>query len=438
MAIHKDLSDYSQELSACVRCGACQARCPVYLETGKEGAVARGKIVLAAEMLAGRLELDEDTRRDLSLCLLCGACVQSCPNQVPTDLIVSALRRDISEQKGLSTIDKGVAALTGHPRLLGNLVRGAGMFSPLIFKKIPDTSGLHLRFSPQNLKDRLIPPLPRQNLFALLPERLEGQAGKTTVAFFAGCTITHLYPEMGVATAQVLNRLGYTVLIPRGQGCCGMPAYTSGNGKLVEQLARANAKAFAAEPVETIITACASCSGALQRFYGEMDSKVVQDIPDKVQDIHVFLQKEGCIDTLAALPKAEKRLCVTYHDPCHLKNHGISQEPRNLLRALPTVEYVEMDGAALCCGLGGTFSASQPEISRGIAERKVPGLAASGADLVASACPGCIMQLSDIIHRSGLAMQAVHTMNLALASLDALEAQDVPEQTWSGPAPEPS
>ncbi|MDO5675523.1 MAG: (Fe-S)-binding protein [bacterium] len=414
--IHKDLADYSRELGECVRCGACQAQCPVYLETGKEGAVARGKIVLAAEMLAGRMDLDPEAIDDLSLCLLCGACVKNCPNQVPTDAIVSALRREISAQKGLSAIGKGVAALTGHPRLLGNLVRGAGLFSSLFFKKIPETSGLRLRFSPESLKDRILPPLPSRNLFARLPERLQGQPGKAAVAFFAGCSITYLYPEMGEAAVRLLHRLGYTVLVPRSQGCCGMPALTSGNADLVEQLVHSNVTAFSGEKIDAIITACASCGSTLSRFYSEIKGEAAGDIPEKAMDIHVFLKKEGWIDRLACLPKAEKRVRVCYHDPCHLKNHGITAEPRALLTALPTVDYVEMEGAGLCCGLGGTFAAGRPEISQGIAGRKVPGLAASGADLVASGCPGCIMQLSNIIHQAGLPMRAVHTLELALAA----------------------
>ena len=416
--IHKSLSDYSRELGECVRCGACQAQCPVYLETGKEGAVARAKVVLAAEMLAGRMELDPEAIDDLSLCLLCGACVQNCPNHVPTDAIVSALRREISAKKGLSPIGKGVSALTGHPRLLSSLVRSAGVFSSLLFKKIPATSGLRLRFSPESLKDRILPPLPRRNLFARLPERLQGQPGKATVAFFAGCTITHLYPEMGEAAVRLLHRLGYTVLIPRSQGCCGMPALTSGNGDLVQQLVHTNATAFSGEKIDAILTACASCGSTLSRFYNEIKGGAAGDLPKKSMDIHAFLKKEGWIERLASLPKAEKRMRVCYHDPCHLKNHGITAEPRALLAALPTVDYVEMEGAALCCGLGGTFAASRPEISQGIAGRKIPGLAASGADLVASSCPGCIMQLSGIIHQAGLPMQAIHTMNLALAACE--------------------
>ncbi len=430
MSLHKSLGDYAPDLSACVRCGACQAQCPAYLASGREEAVARGKLVLAAEILAGRAELDQASMEAFSQCLLCGACVHSCPNQVPTDAIVGALRRAVSEKKGPGGLGRGVAALTGHPRLLGGVMRGAGLLKPLLFKNVPATSGLHLRFAPRNLQGRLIPPLPRRNLFARLPERLQGQSDKPTLAFFAGCTIAHLYPEMGEACARLLHRLGYTVLVPREQGCCGMPALSSGNGALVERLFHNNVATFAATPAERIITACASCGGALSRFYGEMQDEAAQSFAARVMDIHVFLKTEGCLDLLAAMPKATQRLRVCYHDPCHLKNHGIVREPRELLRALPNVDYVEMDGAAACCGLGGTFAATQPAMSRRIADAKVPGLAASGAELVTSGCPGCILQLNDIIHRAGLAMRAVHTMSLALAALDGQPADaEVPGRT---------
>ena len=412
----KNLNDYQEELGLCVRCGACQAHCPVYLETRKEGAVARGKIVLVAALLDKNLELDEEGIRDAQLCLLCGSCVHSCPNKVPTDAIVAALRRDISKVKGLSKIGKGVAALTGHPRLLTSLIRSARPFSTFLFKKVPQTSGLHLRFSPENLKGRILPALPAQNLFAQLPEKLEWKKNMPALAFFAGCSITHLYPEVGLASVQLLHRLGYTVHLPREQGCCGMPAFSTGNGRLVEQLVKKNVSAFDGLPVDYIITSCASCSGTLSRLYNELQGDLA-GLSSKILDIHLFLKEAGAISLLASLPKTKNRAVVTYHDPCHLRGHGITQEPRELLMALPTVDYVEMEGAAKCCGLGGTFSASQAALSRAIADNKVKGLAESGADLVASGCPGCVMQLQDIIHRAKLPMRAVHTATLAWESL---------------------
>ena len=396
-------------MAQCVRCGACQAHCPVYLETCREGSVARGKIALASAVLADELGLEERLQQEISLCLLCSSCVTKCPNQVPTDAIVAALRRRITADQGLSSLGKGVAALTGSPILLRSLLRSAELLSPLLFKKIPVTSGLQLRFSPESLAGRTLPPVPDHHFFAWMPEFLEGETDKPVVAFFAGCAITYLYPEVGEALVRLLQTFGYPVLLPKSQGCCGMPALSSGNGPLFEKLATANIAAFAARKVDHILTACASCHGALAGHYAETNGN---PFAAHIVDIHVFLKQQGLLDRLAALPKWPQRQRVTYHDPCHLRTQGITSEPRELLRALPQVDFVEMEDAGLCCGLGGTFTAAHPDLSRAIGDRHLAGLAASGATVIASGCPGCVMQLQDSINRAGLSIKAIHTLAL--------------------------
>lgn len=409
MTLQKTLEEYEPQMAQCVRCGACQAHCPVYLATCREGSVARGKIALAAAVLAGELGLESRLQQDISLCLLCGSCVTKCPNQVPTDAIVAALRRRITADQGLSSIGKGVAAVTSSPSLLRGLLRGVDLLSPLLFKKIPATSGLQLRYSPDNLKGRFLPPIPARNFFARMPEFLEGETSKPVVGFFAGCAITYLYPEVGEALVRLLQIFGYPVFLPKSQGCCGMPALSSGNGPLLEKLATTNIEAFATRKVDHILTACASCHGALAGHYAESNGTPFNA---PIVDIHVFLKQQGLLDRLAALPKWQQRQRVTYHDPCHLRTQGITDAPRELLRALPQIDFVEMEDAGLCCGLGGTFTAAHPNLSRAIGDRHLAGLAASGATVIASGCPGCVMQLQDIINRAGLPLKAVHTLAL--------------------------
>ena len=410
MSEGKPLEYFKDEIAQCVRCGACQAHCPVYRETGREGSVARGKIVLAAALLAGQAELDQRLREEIGLCLLCGSCVAQCPNEVPTDAIVAAIRRRITEDQGLSALGRGVAALTGSKKLLGALVKGADLLTPLLFKKkkIPETSGLYLRFAPAALKDRSLPPLPERNLFARMPEFLAGEAGQPVVGIFAGCALTYLYPQVGATLAHLVHRLGYSVFLPKAQGCCGMPALSSGNGPLVATLAAANASAFAGRPLDCIVTACASCHGMLSRYASETG----QALAAECVDIHLFLHRHNLTERLAALPRWRQRFRVAWHDPCHLRTAGIAREPRDLLRALPQADFVEMEDAGLCCGLGGTFTAAHPELSRTIGDRKAAGIAASGATVLASGCPGCILQLQDIVDRAGLAVRAVHILEL--------------------------
>ncbi len=416
MSKNKSLQDFEKVIRECVKCGVCQAHCPTYQVTKKEGAVARGKIALAAALLDGETGLEERLQKDISMCLMCGSCVNKCPNKVPTHEIVGAIRRQITDNQGLSLIGKGVSTLLGSPLMMKTFSKSGAMLSPLVLKKVPETSGLRLRFPTPLMKDRTVPKIAFRNLFDRIPEFTEGQPDKPVIGFFAGCSITYAYPEIGEIMVSILHRMGYSVYVPRAQQCCGIPALSSGNGQLVEELAETNVSAFGKREVQHIITACASCNGGIGEHYQTMKADY-DDFTGKVIDFSVFLKKERLFVDLAAMDKWPNRVKVTYHDPCHLKTQGITREPRELLRALPNVDFVEMEGAATCCGLGGTFSVYHYEASKAIGARKVQGLKESGAKLIATACPGCIMQLQDSINHAGLPVRAVHILELLSEAL---------------------
>lgn len=416
MSKNKSLQDFEKVIRECVKCGVCQAHCPTYQVSKKEGAVARGKIALAAALLDGDTGLEERLQQDISMCLMCGSCVNKCPNKVPTHEIVGAIRRQITENQGLSLIGKGVSTLLGSRMLMKTLSKSGAILSPLVLKKVPETSGLRLRFPVPVMKGRTVPKIAFRNLFDRVPEFIEGRPDKPVVGFFAGCSITYAYPEIGEAMVSILQRMGYSIYVPRSQQCCGIPALSSGNGKLVEELAGINVTAFAKTEVQHIITACASCNGGIGEYYKTMKDDY-DDFTGKVIDFSVFLKKEGLFAELAGMKKWSKRTKVTYHDPCHLKTQGITKEPRELLRVLPNVDFVEMENASTCCGLGGTFSVYHYDASKAIGARKVQGLKESGAELIATACPGCIMQLQDIINHAGLPVRAVHILELMAEAL---------------------
>ncbi len=416
MSTNKNLKDFEKVIRECVKCGICQAHCPTYQVSKKEGAVARGKIALAAALLDGEIGLEEQLQQDINMCLMCGSCVNKCPNKVPTNEIVGAIRREITDSKGLSLIGKGVSTLLGSRALMKTLSKSGAFLSPLVLKKVPETSGLRLRFPSPVMKGRTVPKIAFRNLFDRVPEFIEGRPDKPVVGFFAGCSITYAYPEIGEIMVSILQRMGYSIFIPRSQQCCGIPALSSGDGKLVEQLAETNVNAFAKNKVQYVITACASCNGGIGEYYQTMKADY-GDFTGKVIDFSVFLKKEGLFEQLADLAKWPERVKVTYHDPCHLKIQGITKEPRELLRLLPNVEFIEMENASTCCGLGGTFSVYHYETSKAIGARKIPGLKESGAELIATACPGCIMQLQDIINHADLKVRAVHILELMAEAL---------------------
>jgi glycolate oxidase iron-sulfur subunit len=412
MAKLKNLEQYRDEIEQCVKCGACRAHCPVFGADKREGRVARGKVALAQAVMTGEIGLENKVLEDLSQCLLCGSCCAQCPNKVPTEEIVAAARRRIAEQKGLSTFGKGVAAILGRPVLMNLLAKSGGILSSLLFNKLPENSGLRLRFPvPYLEKDRTLPPITAKPFRERVPEIILGDPKLPTVLFFTGCGINYMYPAVGEAFLKALKLLGITIIIPKDQACCGLPAVSAGATKTVEQLAAQNLAALSRNPADYIVTACASCNAGLGKIYAEMGDEF-GELSSKTMDIFVFLARHGLPEKLEALPKAEKRIKVTYHDPCHLRTQGITKEPRQILRALPQVEFVEMPEAGTCCGLGGTYSVYHYETSKKIGAKKAANIAASGAELVATDCPGCIMQLQDSINHANGSQRSIHILEL--------------------------
>jgi glycolate oxidase iron-sulfur subunit len=417
MAKLKDLEDYREEIEQCVKCGACRAHCPVFGAEKREGRVARGKIALAHSILEGEVDLEAKVLEDMSQCLLCGSCCAQCPNKVPTEDIVAATRRRIAEQQGLSTFGKGVAAVLGRPKLMNLLAKSGGALSFLLFKKLPENSGLRLRFpAPYLEQDRTLPPMTTQPFRERVPELIPGDPQQPTILFFTGCGINYMYPAVGEAFLKALKFLGVTIIIPKDQACCGLPAISAGATQTVEKLAEQNLAALSRHKVDHIITACASCNAGLGKIYAEMGDEF-GDLSAKTMDIFVFLANHGLPEKLAALPKTKQRIKVTYHDPCHLRTRGITKEPRQILKALPQVEFVEMPGAGTCCGLGGTYSVYHYENSKKIGAKKAAHITGSGAELVATDCPGCIMQLQDSINHAGGGQRAVHILELLADAL---------------------
>ncbi len=412
MAKLKNLEDYREEIEQCVKCGACRAHCPVFGAEKREGRVARGKIALTHSVLEGEIGLEDKVLEDLSQCLLCGSCCTGCPNNVHTEDIVAAARRRIAEEKGLSTFGKGVAAVLGRPKLMNMLAKSGGTLSSLLFKKLPENSGLRLRFPAPYLEtDRTLPPLTAKPFRERVPEIIPGDPQQPTVLFFTGCGINYMYPAIGEAFLKALKFLGVTVIIPKDQACCGLPAVSAGATKPVEKLAEQNLSALSHHQADHIVTACASCNAGLSSIYAEMGDEF-DELSAKTMDIFVFLANHGLPEKLAALPKTEKRIRVTYHDPCHLRSKGITKEPRQILKALPQVEYIEMSDAGTCCGFGGTYSVYHPENSKRIGAKKAANITDSGAELVATDCPGCIMQLQDSINHAEGNQRSVHILEL--------------------------
>jgi glycolate oxidase iron-sulfur subunit len=417
MSKHQELEDYRQQIRECVKCGTCRAHCPVFNQVQSETVVARGKVSLAEALLDDKIELDQRLISDISQCLACGRCVKDCPNQVPTDEIILALRRRIGREKGLTLFGRGISTVLQRPRLMNLLTRLGRAFSWLVFRKVPKGSGLRLRFpAPYITRDRTIPAIAPQAFRQRHPEFIAGDADKPLVTFFTGCMINYMLPEIGDCVLTTLKGLGMNILIPRDQGCCGLPALCAGDGQGAARLADRNLEALTAHKADFIVTACASCHSGLTKHFRELGPDHAQ-LASKVMDIHMFLQQQGLAETLQQLPRQQNPRPVTYHVPCHLRQPGLKEAPQTLLAALPSVRLVEMKHADACCGLGGTFSVYHYDISKQLGSIKAEGIRDSGAEVVATACPGCMMQLQDTINHAGLPQQVCHVLELVAADL---------------------
>jgi len=411
------LKRVENEMKKCVKCGACRANCPAFTAFQREPAAARGKVALAQHVLKGDITLDDGTYAAMSKCLLCGSCVDKCPNQVPTDEIVIAAREALAQRRGLTTFHKAVGRVIKTRKLMNMGALAAAVLGPIFFRKVPATSGLRLRFPMPFLGgSRHVPQIAGKPFMKRHPEVIEGEPGKPRIVFFVGCMTNFVYTEIGEATLALFKHLGCTVIIPRGQQCCGLPGMSGGDLDTVRELAEQNLQAIEVHQADYVMTACATCGGALHKLYplviGKRNPELkqrLQALADKTVDAAVLLQKLGLHPEETG---DGEELRITYHDPCHHRTAGIAKEPRGLLKGTPGIDLVEMEGADRCCGLGGTFNVYHYESSLKINEGKSAAIRATGADAVVTGCPGCIMQLSDGLQQDGDKTRVLHTVEL--------------------------
>lgn len=406
--MHKVVEPYYDEAYNCIRCGVCQSVCPVYGVEKHEGTVARGKIRLVRELIEGKVELTPRLRSFMELCLGCGACTENCPPKVRGDKIVTAARAQFVKDQGLPFIfNIGLRWVLNNPSLT------SGVFSSLgIARSAALTKAL-----PQNLKnlESIIPPLPKETFWQLYKKRKPFKSEKK-VGYFVGCMTNLVFPEVGMAIIDVLERHGYEVVVPQGF-CCGIPHYISGDMDTARQLAEKNTTIFLASGVETVLTDCGSCGGTLKEYGEWLHTEEAQALADKIRDVSEFLVNEVKVK---AGPK-EVPVKVTYHDSCHLnRNMGVKREPRELLKGIKGVEYLELPEAERCCGGAGTFNFKQYPISMKILQRKMDNVDTTGAETLAVGCPSCRMQLSHGVKKfSPQIKNVLHPVEILARSYEA-------------------
>jgi glycolate oxidase iron-sulfur subunit len=402
----------------CVRCGICQSVCPVFAELQKESAVARGKVTLARKLLEQGFGFSPKLSTYLLQCLGCGACSENCPNGVKADELILAMRALMVQKKGLSPPKWLILKMILNSiYLLPLILRTGSLLQGLVLKKVPKESGLHLRFSlPYLDKDRLIPSITTPFFLGRFPETIEGQERGRRIGLFSGCSINYLFPSIGEASILLLTGNGFSVIIPKDQTCCGLPAYGSGDLETAKSLVRKNMRAFDHFGVDQILVPCGSCFYFLKEGYLKLfptDQEVEAFSKKIVEPSGFFLNligPRGANDASQSLNPKER---ITYHDPCHLRRAmKIYQEPRKILKSLRGVELVEMKQPDRCCGMAGSFNLIYYALSRKILAHKVDDIEATKVDYVVTSCMGCMIQLKDGIYQRKMATKVIHLVEL--------------------------
>jgi glycolate oxidase iron-sulfur subunit len=402
------------KLVNCMRCGMCLPTCPTYKETFLETASPRGRVALMRKVQEDDLEQTERLVSFLSLCLDCQACATACPSGVNAGGLVAEFFCEQKEAKGLGIMeDLILRRLLPHPDLLETSVVPLRIYQRSGLQKLVRRMGM-LKLFPAALErmEGYLPPLPkrplRQTIEAITPA--QGQE-RGTVGFFLGCVMSLVFSEASYATIQLLSALGYRVITPRDQVCCGAPNMLAGDLEGLRKDAHHNLTIFGQQQLEYIVTDCGGCGAELKQYGHHLgETAEATAFSSKVRDISQILALHT--DELKAMLKPLP-ITVTYHDSCHIAHcQGIRREPRELLKLIPGLEFRELANADACCGSGGDYNLRQPEMADRVLQRKLDTIAASGAELVVTSNPGCLLQL-----KKGLAEQLPQVRLMHLTEL---------------------
>lgn len=390
------LGGLKEQYLRCVRCGQCRSVCPVFEVIKNETAAPRGKVFLAHLLAAGEIEAGSQVQAQLSRCLLCRSCSKECPSAIPVHQIVSAARAELACRAPSPVKRMVFRHIWTRPR---RLALAAGLTRQIQLLGL-DRLGLSLGLLPPGfaLPGRLPHRTARATIPAITPA---AEKTRLRVGYFLGCSTNFLFPGVAKSTAAVLSRLGCEVVIPPELKCCGLPQLASGEADAAVNLAAANSEVFRRLHVEAVVSDCASCTATLKEspeFAGIKVIELSELLLELLKEYHPGLQQ---------ITKP-----VTYHDPCHLsKAQGITVAPRELLRLICR-DFREMDGASDCCGSGGTFALYHYQTSMAILDKKIAAIKKSGAEIVATSCPTCIMQIRHGLTGHDCEIDVVHTAEL--------------------------
>jgi len=414
--MNPQLQHVYDEVSKCNRCGFCQAHCPIFDTTKSEKNVARGHNVHVRKLAEGDLEMNPDFKDSLFECLLCKACVANCFPAVRTDKNVIAGRAEYMKRIGQPKVMTFLfqQLLPDHDKL-AKYVRLAALGKNAGMTKLARAMGILSWFGKDLDKvEGIVEKLPmtffreRTDTLNLEPKKADLQ-----VAYFVGCGFNFVLPHVSEATVGVLVQSGARVRVV-DNCCCGLPAYGYGDLEAAQNMARRNIEALEKMKADAIVTECGSCSAFLKDYpeLFENDPAMKERalrLSKQVKGFSEFMQ-ERLPAGASAKPLSGK---VTYHDPCHMSRYqNMVKQPRDLLKKISGLTYVEMPEADRCCGAAGSYNVMHYEQSMKVLDRKMDNLKKTDAQILATECPGCLIQLSYGVKRARLGVRVAHISQL--------------------------
>ncbi|MFI5892360.1 (Fe-S)-binding protein [Actinoplanes sp. NPDC051513] len=424
-AFDDDHPPQKELIADCVHCGFCLPTCPTYVLWGAEADSPRGRIYLMNQGVGGE-PLSDSMVEHFDNCLGCMSCVTACPSGVQYDRLIEDTRAQIERRHTRTPKDRAlrsaIFALFPYPRRL-RLLRG-----PL---RAYQSSGLQKLVARTGLLPRLAPTLatleslaPRLRSVPRPPRRVPARGQRrAVVGMLTGCVQSAFFPDVNSATVRVLAAEGCEVLIPPSQGCCGALSVHNGRKEEAKRFARRLIAVFEKTGMDYFVVNAAGCGSSLKEY-----DELLADDPAyasravaftaKVRDLAELLAELGPVATRHPLD-----MTVAYHDACHLAHaQGIRAQPRGLLRDIPGLTLREIADPEICCGSAGVWNVLNPEPAAALGDRKATNVLATGASLLVTANPGCLMQVAAAVQRQGGEIALAHTAQVLDASIRGLGA----------------
>ncbi|MGH3855668.1 MAG: (Fe-S)-binding protein [Pseudonocardiaceae bacterium] len=408
----------------CVHCGFCLPSCPTYVLWGQEMDSPRGRIHLMKAGLEGE-PLSASMVSHFDACLGCMACVTACPSGVRYGTLIADTRAQVQRRYERPRRERWLREvifwLFPYPKRLRALRGPLALYQRSGLDRWLRRTGLLDRLPPAlRVMESLVPKLsPAVTRHRPLPERLPARGRRrAVVGMLTGCVQDALFPEVNAATARVLAAEGCDVVIPRGQGCCGALSQHMGREDEAVAFARALIERFEAAGVDHVVVNAAGCGSAMKDY-----AHLLRDDPDYAARARAFVERTRDVSELLVelgpvAPRHPLEVTIAYHDACHLGHaQGIRSQPRELLRAIPGLILTEIAEADLCCGSAGIYNLLHPEPATELGDRKARNVLATGALVLVTANPGCLMQIAASARRLGGHLSLAHTVTVLDASI---------------------